>query len=187
MRIDDLPGIGGGRARALGRLDIHSVTDLLRHTPMRYEQEAAEGVIADLPTDGKTVGSARGQVVACRWVPPLRYGKKGRFEATLRDESGRVGGRTLQLVWFNAGYLRDKIHAGLMLRVQGKAKMFGDYPQMVAAKWELLDEDDAPEAGVERLRPVYPATEKFSSAMIERLLDGVLPWALPLVLSLIHI
>ncbi|MEO0513701.1 MAG: ATP-dependent DNA helicase RecG [Planctomycetota bacterium] len=184
MRVDDLPGIGKGRAAALRRLDVFSVTDLLRHTPMRYEKEAAEGIIADLPTDGKTVGSARGQVVACRWVSPHSgggYGKKGRFEATLKDDSDAVGARTLMLVWFNAGYLRDKISPGLMLRVQGKAKMFGDYPQMVSAKWEILEEDDEPDAAVERLRPVYPATEKFSSVMIERLLDGVLPWALPLV------
>ena len=103
MPIDDLPGIGKGRAAALRRLDIFTVTDLLRHTPMRYEKEAAEGSIADLPTDGKTVGSARGQVVACRWVPSMGYGKKGRFEATLRDDTDQVGGRTLMLVWFNAG------------------------------------------------------------------------------------
>ncbi|MEM1107449.1 MAG: ATP-dependent DNA helicase RecG [Planctomycetota bacterium] len=180
-RVEDLPGIGKGRAAALRRLDIHTVTDLLRHTPMRYEKEAAEGIIADLPTDGKTVGSARGQVVACRWVPSMGYGKKGRFEATLRDDSDQVGGRTLMLVWFNAWYLREKIMPGLTLRVQGKAKMFGDYPQMVSAKWEVLREDDEPEAAGERLRPVYPATEKFSSVMIERLLDDVLPWALPLV------
>ncbi|MBB6431223.1 ATP-dependent DNA helicase RecG [Algisphaera agarilytica] len=181
MRVDDLPGIGKGRAAALRRLDIYTVTDLLRHTPMRYEKEAAEGIIADLPTDGKTVGSARGQVVACRWVPSMGYGKKGRFEATLRDDSDQVGGRTLMLVWFNAGYLREKIMPGLMLRVQGKAKMFGDYPQMVSAKWEVLDEVDAPEASTERLRPVYPATERFSSVKIEQLLDTVLPWALPMV------
>ncbi|MEM9913543.1 MAG: ATP-dependent DNA helicase RecG [Planctomycetota bacterium] len=181
--IEDLPGIGKGRAAALRRLDILTVTDLLRHTPMRYEKEAAEGIIADLPTDGKTVGSARGQVVACRWVPSMGFGKKGRFEATLRDDSDQVGGRTLMLVWFNAGYLRDKIMPGLMLRVQGKAKMFGDYPQMVSAKWEVLDEEDEPEASAERLRPVYPATEKFSSVMIERLQDQVLPWALPLVVD----
>lgn len=181
MRVADLPGIGKRKAQALRRLDIFSVTDLLRHYPMRYEKEAAEGSIADLPTDGKTVGSARGQVVACRWVSPQGYGKKGRFEATLRDESDHVGARTLLLTWFNAGYLRDRIHPGLLLRVQGKAKLFNDYPQMVAAKWEVLDEEDSPEAANERLRPVYPATEHFSSVMVERLLDEVLPWALPMV------
>lgn len=181
MRVDDLPGIGKRKAAALRRLDIFSVTDLLRHYPMRYEKEAAEGSIADLPTDGKTVGSARGEVVACRWVAPPGRGRKGRFEATLRDESDHVGARTLRLTWFNAGYLRDKIHPGMLLRVQGKAKLFNDYPQMVGAKWELLDEEESPEAASERLRPVYPATENFSSVMVERLVDQVLPWALPMV------
>lgn len=182
MRVTDLPGIGKARARALGRLDIVSVTDLLRHYPMRYEKEAAEGAIADLPTDGKTVGSARGEVVACRWAAPTGYGKKGRFEATLRDDRDQVGGRTLMLVWFNAGYLRDKIHAGMMLRVHGKAKMFGDYPQMVSAKWEVLDEkQEQPDAKDARLRPVYPATEGLPSTMLERLVGDVMEWALPLV------
>ena len=149
---------------------------------MRYEKEAAEGAIAELSTDGKTVGSARGEVVACRWVAPGGYGKKGRFEATLRDESDAVGRRTLMLVWFNAGYLRDKIHAGMRLRVQGKAKMFGDYPQMANAKWQVLDEDqEQPEATNARLRPVYPATEGLPSAIIERLVSDVMEWALPLV------
>ncbi|MEM7627407.1 MAG: ATP-dependent DNA helicase RecG [Planctomycetota bacterium] len=181
MRVADLPGIGKARARALRRLGIESVTDLLRHYPMRYEKEAAEGSVFELPTDGKTVGAARGEIVACRWVPPMGYGKKGRFEATLRDGSDAVGARTLQLVWFNAGYLRDKIHAGMVLRVHGKAKMFGDYPQMVNAKWEVLSEEDQPEAKDARLRPVYPATEGLPSTMLERLVGDALAWALPLV------
>jgi ATP-dependent DNA helicase RecG len=181
MRVSELPGVGKGRAAALRRLDLVSVTDLLRHYPMRYEKEAAEGGIAQLPTDGKTVGALRGTVAACRWVPPAGYGKKGRFEATLQDHTSEaVGRRTLQLVWFNAGYLRDRLHAGMPLRVQGKAKLFNDYPQMVNPKWEVIDEEHEPTAQTERLRPVYPATENLGSPRIEALLDAVLPWALPI-------
>ncbi|MEO1237831.1 MAG: DEAD/DEAH box helicase, partial [Planctomycetota bacterium] len=182
MPVADLPGVGKARAASLRRLDIHSVTDLLRHTPMRYEREAAEGGIDALPTDGKTVGTARGEVAACRWVPAMGYGKKGRFEATLRDLEGSAKTATLRLTWFNAGYLRDRIHAGMWLRVSGKAKLFDRYPQIVNPKWEALDPDDPdahPEGKAGRLRPVYPATENLGSPAIERLLDGVLAWALP--------
>ncbi|MEL7089515.1 MAG: hypothetical protein AAGL98_13930, partial [Planctomycetota bacterium] len=185
LRVADLSGIGPARVRALRRLDIVSVADLLRHYPLRYEKEAAEGTVADLPTDGKTVGSARGEVVACRWVGPHAgggYAKKGRFEATVQDDSPNVGQRTLQLVWFNAGYLRDKIHAGMQIRVHGKAKRFGDYPQMISPKWEVIEEErEQPETKDARLRPIYPATDGLPSTMIERLIAPLLDWALPLV------
>ncbi|MEM8738245.1 MAG: ATP-dependent DNA helicase RecG [Planctomycetota bacterium] len=234
--VSELPGVGKRRAQALGRLGIVTVTDLLRHTPMRYEKEAAEGAIGQLPTDGKTVGTARGEVVACRWVPGQGYGRKGRFEATLSDlaedfsgletpTAGLVlppsgtrggaeasvasslgapagggsagstsegstsagstsGGGTLRLTWFNAGYLRERIHAGMRLRVSGKAKMFGPYPQMVGAKWEVLEDEAAsPTAKADRLRPVYPATEGLASTVIERVVEEALPWALTQVVD----
>ena len=62
---------------------------------------------------------------------------KGRFMATLKDDTG-----TLSLVWFNAGYLREKLFVGHHLSVQGKCKTFNGYPQMANPKWELLSEED---------------------------------------------
>ncbi|MEM1354172.1 MAG: ATP-dependent DNA helicase RecG [Planctomycetota bacterium] len=164
--VKKLPGVGPAKAGLLARLEIHTVTDLLRHLPVRYEPEAAEGLIADLPADGQSVGSARGVIAASRWVGG-QFGKKGRYEATLQDDSGG-----LLLTWFNAAYLRDRIRPGQPLRVHGKAKLFSGYPQMVNPKWELMSEDEAQEqpgkAG--RLRPVYPATQGLPSSAIEKLI-----------------
>ncbi len=173
--VTRLPGVGAARAKALARLGIVTLADLLRHRPIRYEQLNAEGLIRDLPTTGDAIATARGIITAARWVPGQGYGKKGRFQATLQDDSG-----TLALAWFNAGYLRDTLHPGQPLRVQGKVKRFDGYPQMVNPKWEKLPDDDAdtPEQG-DRLRPVYPATEGLPSHAIEKLilaaLDAVLP------------
>jgi ATP-dependent DNA helicase RecG len=173
--VTRLPGVGAARAKALARLGIVTLADLLRHRPIRYEQLNAEGLIRDLPTTGDAIATARGVITAARWVPGHGYGKKGRFQATLQDDSG-----TLALAWFNAGYLRDTLHPGQTLRVQGKVKRFDGYPQMVNPKWEKLPDDDAdtPEQG-DRLRPVYPATEGLPSQAIEKLiltaLDAVLP------------
>ncbi len=175
--VAELPGVGPTRVKALARLGIVTVTDLLRHYPLRYEKEAAEGSIDELPTDGKTVGACRGEIAASRWVGG-QYGKKGRFEATLRDGESRT---TLKLTWFNAPWLRDKLSPGVVVRVMGKAKLFNDYPQMVSPKFELIELDaqgEEAEAKPARLRPVYPATEKCKSAVIETLLDGVLSDAL---------
>jgi len=166
--VTDLPGVGQRRAEALARLGIHQVSHLLRHYPLRYEKEAAESSIERLEVG--SIGSTRGTVERCRWVPMQGRGRKGRFEVTLRDDTG-----TLSLTWFNASYLRDKLHPGAVLRVQGKVAVFNDYLQMANPKWEVLpDLDDAGEQG-ERLRPVYPATEDLPAHQIEKLIAQVLP------------
>jgi ATP-dependent DNA helicase RecG len=170
--IVELHGVGRQRARLFARLDIHTVSDLLRHLPMRYEQQSQEGDIRQLQAD--TIGTARGVVMSARWVAPPSRGRKGRFEATLGDDSG-----TLSLTWFNAGYLRDKIHPGMTLRVQGKVKLFNHYPQMVNPKWEPLEDPDSTPAREQRLRPVYPATEDLPSDVIEKTVAEVLPQVLP--------
>lgn len=162
-----LRGVGARRAAALARMDLHNVADLLRHLPMRYEKHFAEGAIGDLPAPG-AIGSARGTVVATRMVPAMGHGK-GRFEATLQDHSDRI-----RLVWFNGGYLRDKLHAGTLVRVQGKVDYFGGYAQMVNPKWEVLRQEEQPKAHVDRLRPVYPASEDLPSTVIEKLVNECL-------------
>ena len=169
--VANLPGIGRQRAILFGRLGITTVKDLLQHLPLRYEREFAEGAIGDLPMGA--IGSARGTVVAARVIgPPGR--KHGRFQATLQDHSDR-----LDLVWFNAAYLRQKIHPGMLLRVQGKTAAYHGYAQMVNPRWEELQETEQSPAKDERLRPVYPATESLPSSVIERLIAQFLPHVLP--------
>lgn len=180
--ISALHGIGPSRATKFKRLGIHSVTDLIRHLPMRYEFEHAEGAIGDLPMEG--IGSARGVIASCRWVPG---GKRGRFQATLQDHSDR-----LDLIWFNAAYLRQKLFPGITVRVQGKVTAFNGYPQMVNAKWERLDDEasdnvrtDADDKGDARLRPIYPSTEGLSSEVIESTIAAALPNVLSQITDLL--
>ncbi len=178
--VSELPGVGPARVKLYHRLGLRSVTDLLRHYPLRYEHHAAVGDIAaldELPKDA--VGAARGTVENTRWVGPPHRGRKGRFEATLSDDTG-----TLLLTWFNAAWLRDKLHPGMTLDVQGKVKRFQNYPQMVNAKWAEVKKDEDPESPAndsadepnreDRLQPVYPATDGLPSTIIAKLIDSIL-------------
>ncbi len=170
--VERLPGVGPSRATALRALELTNLGRLIAHLPARHERVEPEAPIADL-TPGQIV-SARGEVTATRIV---MRGKRPRFEAVLMDPSGR-----LDLVWFNATYLRDKIHPGMRLRVQGKAKRFG-YGLQIAnpAQWSVVDDtEDAPSSEA-RLRPVYPASEAISSRQIEQVMTRALPLALPLL------
>lgn len=155
-------------------MQVHTVGDLIRHLPARYEWHWAEGPIADLPMEA--FGSTRGVVVATRVVPSGRgrglVGRSGRprFEVTLEDHSGR-----LKLAWFHGGYLQEKIRPGLSLRVTGKTKAYRSTAQMVNPQWEVLDNPQEAKRSEDRLVPVYPATEGLPSRAIQQIMDQVLP------------
>ena len=174
-----LAGVGASRARQLQELGINSLEELLEYFPFRYQRERAECPIRELV--GGQVQYARGEVVAVNYSP---YPRK-RFEATITDPTG-----TLCLVWFNGAYLRDKIHPGQILRVQGKINYFRSLPQIAQPKWEII-EADAPLVGEDLIRAVYPATAKLKSQAIWKIIDanlakaleGVAEWFTPQLLA----
>ena len=108
-----LAGVGKARAAQLQQLGVNTLGDLLEYFPRRYQVERSERPISELAPG--QIQYARGEVIAVNYIP---YPRK-RFEATIQDPSG-----TLSLTWFNGAYLRDKIHPGQILRVQGKASVF---------------------------------------------------------------
>lgn len=71
--IKDVPGVGPTRAKRLAKLQITQVSHLIRHVPMRYEHEQAESTIAQLAVG--QIGSARGVIDYCGWVPMVEKGK----------------------------------------------------------------------------------------------------------------
>jgi len=170
-----LPGVGEKRAASFRQLGLRCVADLLLHMPLRYEHELPEQSIRDAdhavtPHHGSDANLAvQGEVMNCR----VRSGRKSRFEATIHDGTG-----TMLLTWFNASYLRRKIHPGMTLRAWGKTKRWGDYLQMVNPRWEAVEPDTEVAAREERWRPIYPASEELSSAVIEQVIDSVLEAAL---------
>lgn len=176
-RLEDLaargfPGLTPRAVQDLRTLGITNVGTLIAHLPLRHERQAAESTIAEL-VEGSIV-TARGEVTATR---VSGRGKKGRLEAVLMDDSGR-----LDVAWFSMPYMRDVVRPGVRLRVQGKLGRYGRALQLVNPRTEVLAEGkDEPGLRGERLRPVYPASETIESRRIERAIDAVLDRALPLI------
>ena len=171
-----VPGIGPREAEALEALGARNVGQLVVHLPHRHERELGEVPIAQLAEDA--VVSAAGEVTATRVAG---RGRRARFEAVLHDGTGR-----LDLVWFNMPYLQRKIGAGSRIRVQGKCKRRGDGLQIPNPRWAFApdtEQDDADRAAEadERLRPIYPASERIDSRAIERTIGVVLEPALALI------
>jgi len=155
-----------GPLRALG---LTNVGRLVAHLPARHEHEAAEDDIASLPA-GQVV-TARGEVTDTK---PRLYGRRPRFEAKIDDGTGAV-----TCVWFNQSYLRQKIHPGMTLRVQGKSRRIEGGLQLTNPRWEALDDGDDPGRRAERIRPVYPTTEGLDARRLGEIIASVLDAALP--------
>ena len=159
-KIESLEGVGATRAKAFHGLGVHTLGDLLEYFPRDYQYESAELTVSQLVSDQIQV--VRGQVVAVDYVPTR---PRPRFEATLQDDTGK-----LSLVFWNAAYLRQRIHPGMMIRVKGAVKRFRNMPQMSNPKWEVVEEttervEDA------AFRPVYPATMKLPTETIARIVE----------------
>jgi ATP-dependent DNA helicase RecG len=165
--LSAVPGVRKDHAEKLARIGVPNVGHLIAHLPHRHEWIRAEASLEDLLPD--SVASVRGEITATRTAG---FGHKARFEAVMLDAEG---GR-LDLVWFNQPYLKNKIHPGMRLRVQGKVNKRGFGLQMANAKFEIIDatrpepehhEDDD-------FRPVYPVTEGVTSDQARAIVDKVL-------------
>lgn len=167
-----VPGVGDRRADAFRRLGIRCVADLLLHLPMRYEHELEEQSIGTAsgetvsPNHGTSANLAvQGEVLSAQ----SKMGRRPRFEATLFDGTG-----TMLLTWFNAPWMRSKLHPGMTIRAWGKAKRHGDYLQLINAQWEMINPQENVQPRAERYRPVYSSNEDLSSAIIEKAVNAVL-------------
>jgi ATP-dependent DNA helicase RecG len=158
--VEALDGVGAARARELRARGVKTLGELIEYFPRDYQYERAERPIAEL--EEGSIQIARGEVVAVDYVPVR---PRPRFEATLKDDSGKLG-----LVWFNGAYLRRIIHPGKLLRVQGKVRFYRGVPQMTQAKYEEID-PEAEVVGEDKLRAVYPASAKLNSLAVWNIID----------------
>ena len=179
--IESIAGIGPRTAKAYAHLGISTIRELIWHLPSRYEHEQAEMTIAQAEEaisilEGSVENiSIRGEIAAIRSSP----GRGGRVEATLEDSTGSI-----QLVWFNAPWIRNSIRPGVEICAEGRAKRWKGYLQLSNPTWTLVGNDDSPHAGrEENHRPVYPASEDLSSKKIHTAIENVLDSVLPQIID----
>ena len=164
--LDDLtvclPGISEQFAVALGKgLGIHTVGDLLRHYPRRYEDRTHFKPICDI-RHGESV-TISGKVINVENIPTRT--RVTLTKVAVDDRSGIAF-----LVFFNQWYLKkqfDKLR-GQTIVVYGKASRSGRGGlDMTEVEWEAVEEDkDALSSG--RIVPVYPLTEGVLQARLRR-------------------
>lgn len=172
-------GIGEKRAKALAKLGIRTLSDLLSFFPRAYEDRSVQKPVA-LAVPEETV-CIRAMVET---EPRLARIRRGTELVKLRvcDDSG-----ALDITFFNQSYVRDQLHRGETYIFYGKITVFGGHKGMTNPEFE--SEDRAGHV-TGRILPVYRLTagltQRAVSAAVRQGLDacmGQLPNPLPAAVS----
>jgi ATP-dependent DNA helicase RecG len=150
------PLLGAKTAKALaGSLDIHTVSDLLRHYPRRYAERGELTDIGGLEIGEHVTVMARVDKVTSRPMK-ARYGNL--LEVTITD-----GRRKLSCAFFAQAARHQKaLVVGKSGLFAGKVTQFRDALQLANPEYELLDESADPgamETFLAEMIPVYPAAQ----------------------------
>ena len=149
-----IKGIGEQRAKALGKLHIATLRDLISYFPRAYEDRSVRKAIRDL-TDGETV-CVEAMVAA---PPTLSRVRKGLELVKLRvvDSTG-----TLDITFFNQAYQRDNLHTGETYTFYGKIEGTGRRKQMV----NPIVEREGAHVLTGRIAPIYPLTAGITQSLL---------------------
>lgn len=166
--VQFLKGVGPKKAKALQKLGIENIYDLLTYYPRRYEDQSEITPMAQLQA-GDTA-NVRGRVAAVA-EKNTRRGLK-LLTVILADDSG-----TIQLNWFNQEYLKKKLKQGTRLFVHGKvAYAYGGYGQLAMGRIISYDiEDDASDGdGQCSFMPVYTLPDYLKPKDFRKLVEQAL-------------
>ena len=170
--VTSIRGIGPQRKLLLERLGVQTVGDLVLLLPRSYKRFVFVP-IKDLH-EGETVAIS-GMVKSISARPMKRGGLV--VTARLADATG-----TVRAIWFNQGYMLQKLREGQWLIVEGKVKNDKTGRYLVPASFEEVDEEEGGfllgRAGKDVLRVVYPLSE----GLTQRVVSNAVAQAMSMVL-----
>ena len=164
--------VGGRTAKALARMDLRTVGDLLSHYPRRYAQRGQLSDLASLHVDEHVTVVARIEKVTSR---PMRQRRGSILDVVVTDGAGR-----LSLTFFNQAWRERDLRVGRQGMFSGRVSAFRDQRQLAHPEYVLLPEDEqvdaeAAAAFAHALIPVYPASAAIPSWRIAACVDLVVP------------
>ncbi|MCI2055624.1 MAG: ATP-dependent DNA helicase RecG [Oscillibacter sp.] len=179
--VRTIRGIGDMRAKALAKLNICTLRDLISWFPRRYEDRSALKTIAELAPD-----EMAGVAAMIATPPTLSHIRKGLDLVKLRavDETG-----TLDVTFFNQSWLKNNLVQGQTYVFYGKAE--GNLLRKKMANPVVEAEGRREFTG--RIVPIYPLTAGVSQLILSRSVrqglnacEDILPDILPDDIRLAH-
>jgi len=176
VRLSDplTAGLDKGATRLLAtQLGVHTVGDLLRHFPRRYERYGELTTIRDLPV-GQDVTLIAEIVMSARKPMRTPPGQRPRFrlEVTVTDGRDRM-----TMSFFNAGKIAGAFQPGRRMLFSGTVGEFRGQPQLTHPTWKQLEVDPSgqePDLDLDRPWAVYPTTAKVKQTTLRAAIAAVL-------------
>ena len=149
-----IKGIGEQRAKALGRLGVHTLQDLIAYFPRAYDDRRQVRTIAAL-SDGESA-CVEAMVAS---IPTLSRVRKGLELVKVRavDATG-----TLHITFFNQIYWKDQLHPGETYTFYGKVEVSGRRCTMA----NPVVEREGQRTLTGRIVPIYPLTAGVSQRLL---------------------
>ncbi|MHB8405378.1 MAG: ATP-dependent DNA helicase RecG [Gammaproteobacteria bacterium] len=162
MRADTpvryLRGVGPHLAEKLSRLGIYSVTDLLFHLPLRYEDRTHVTPVGALRSGMRAAVEGRVELTE------IVIRRRRMLLCRISDGSGAL---TLRFFHFNQSQA-DALSRGARLRCYGEVLPGASTLEMVHPEYRLLQEGQSlPDETA--LTPIYPATEGIAQPKLRAL------------------
>ena len=138
--------------KALARLGIHTVTDLLLHLPVRYE---------DIATIQSVGGLTKGQdAVVFGQVGGLKTRKAWKSRVPIAEGWIEDGSARIKVMWFNQPYLAKMITDGMYVKLAGKVA--GSEGKLYLANPEIEKLENLP---VDRHDSIFKNTENLDETI----------------------
>jgi len=161
IELQYVKGVGPRRVKQLENIGIHTLEDLLRYFPRKYEIRIKRR-IEDLK-DNELV-SISGKVVGSQ----VSSGRVKVVKLNIEQE-----GKNIYAVWFNQVFIVKQYPVGTFVTVTGKVQWNRQVPELLAS--DIVKGDGGVSA--EEIVPVYAETAGLTSKIIRGIVKAALPQA----------
>lgn len=160
--LTQVKGVGPATQAKLDRLDIITISDLLKHFPTRYLDFTRQVKIKDLQKDQTA------SFLATLTGLKSFYSKNKKLitTATAQDETGKIS-----LTWFNNPYIKKIIVEGEQYSLAGKPSFFGPHLTLISP---VFEPGNSFSLNTQGLVPVYPQTAGLTSKWLRQKINELL-------------
>lgn len=154
QKVTQLKGIGRETAKALSRIDINNVADLLKHIPRAYENRK------DLVSLSEYRKGAVNTIAEIIDQDYFGFGSKKTLKVYLKDESGIA-----TLLCFGRNFLSRKLVPGKKFYLYATFEY--KFQELQASAFEVEELSDNP-VNFNKIVPIYPLSGKLNQGVLRR-------------------
>ncbi|PKM95855.1 MAG: DNA helicase RecG [Firmicutes bacterium HGW-Firmicutes-1] len=149
--ITNIKGIGEKTAKALEKINIYTIEDLIRYYPRDYEQKIDLKKISEM--NFNEVNLVEGEV--CEMPQNIRKKNLIITKMKVKDETGQI-----YVTWFKQPYMKNKFN--LYEKVVLKGKVTLKYGQIQMESPKVIRKDELILQSSQQLFPIYPLIKELS-------------------------